>query len=94
MLHEGPRVLVPGATPRRVCNKARNEADHFLQLSGSRADELRMVVNHARQDLLRDVEAANVGEGEAPPLPHGRMHGLQAGGVHGGSSSRLVLRPS
>ena len=35
------------------------------------ADELRMVINLARHDLLGDVEVADVGEGEKPP--HCRM---------------------
>ena len=45
-------------------DEACNKADHFLQLNGRRADELRMVINHACQNLLGNVEAAEVRECE------------------------------
>ena len=94
MLHERPWVLNAAATAkRRACDEARNQTDHLLQLSGCRADELRMVIDHARHDLFGDVEAADVGEGKTPPLPHRRMHRLQAGRMHGRSCSCLVPRP-
>ena len=74
-------------------DESSDEANHLLQLGGQRANELRMAVDHALQDLLGDVEAAEVRERAPPTLQHGRMHGLQAGAMHGSRHCRLVLRP-
>ena len=45
----------------RAHDEGRNQADHLLQLSRQRADELRVVIDHACHDLLGDVESADVG---------------------------------
>ena len=66
-------------------------ADYLLQLGMLRANKLRMAEDHAHEDLLGNVEAAEVRQREPPPLPHGRMHELQAGCSCRGC--RLVLRP-
>ena len=66
VLHVCPRVLDAGAITRRARDESRDEADHPLQLGICRANELSMVVDQARQDLLGDVEAAEVQRGWAP----------------------------
>ena len=94
VLHVCPHVINAGAVMHRACDELREEADHLLQLGRLRANELRMLVGHALHDPLGNVEAAEVREREPPPLPHGRMHGMQAVVVHGSRRSRLVLRPA
>ena len=51
---------------RRVHDKVRNQAHHVLQLSRRRADEVCVIIDQARLDLLDDVKA-DEGEGETTP---------------------------
>ena len=48
------RRQAPGPRRRRrqAHDEARNQVDYLLQQSGRRADELRVVIDHARHDLL------------------------------------------
>ena len=43
----------------------------------------RVVAHHTRHDLLGDVEAADMGEGTQPPLPHHRMQGVETRSIYG-----------
>ena len=70
-----PWVLNAGTVMRRVRDESRDMADHLLQLGGLRVNELPMVVDHARQDMLGTVEAAEVALA-------GRDLSFGAGSVH------------